>query len=118
MVAKTRYKEPSKNTGFHLIKIGLTQEKEPLYQKIDARVKAMMEAGLVEEVEKLYPYQASNALQTIGYRELFNYLNKQHSLREAAAQIKHNTKQYAKKQMTWFKKIRRSFGLHPMILSK
>ncbi|MDD9140031.1 MAG: tRNA (adenosine(37)-N6)-dimethylallyltransferase MiaA [Candidatus Cardinium sp.] len=97
-------KEPLQDKGIHLIKIGLTQEKEPLYQKMDARVEAMMEGGLVEEVEKLYPYQASNALQTIGYRELFNYLNKQHSLIEAVAQIKHNTKQYAKKQMTWFKK--------------
>ncbi|MCT4697194.1 MAG: tRNA (adenosine(37)-N6)-dimethylallyltransferase MiaA [Candidatus Cardinium sp.] len=89
---------------FNKITIGLTQDKPLLHKRISLRVDAMMEQGLLQEVEKLYPYKTTNALQTLGYKELFNYMEDQCSLTEAIHHIKTNTKQYAKKQMTWFKK--------------
>ena len=64
----------------------------------------MIEAGLVEEVKSLLPYKNLNALQTVGYAEIFDYLDGQVSLNDAIEQIKKNTRQYAKRQMTWFKK--------------
>jgi tRNA dimethylallyltransferase len=67
-------------------------------------VEGMMEAGLLAEVESLVPYQHLNALQTVGYKELFDYLNGQCTLADAVADIKTNTRQYAKRQLTWFRK--------------
>ncbi|MBX9890270.1 MAG: tRNA (adenosine(37)-N6)-dimethylallyltransferase MiaA [Amoebophilaceae bacterium] len=95
---------PQQERPFKMIKIGLTQEKNLLHQRIDSRVDAMMKQGLLQEVEKLYPYKEINALQTIGYKELFNYMDQVYTLPEAIQHIKINTKRYAKKQMTWFKK--------------
>ncbi|HLP35128.1 MAG TPA: tRNA (adenosine(37)-N6)-dimethylallyltransferase MiaA [Amoebophilaceae bacterium] len=89
---------------FNVIKIGLMLPKEVLHQRIDLRVEEMMEQGLLQEAEKAYPYRACNALQTVGYRELFHFMDGQCSLAAAVAQIKANTKKYAKRQMTWFKK--------------
>lgn len=90
--------------NFNIITIGLAQAKTLLHERINLRVDAMMEQGLLQEVEKLYPYKTTNALQTLGYKELFDFIDGTCSLTEAINRIKANTKKYAKKQMTWFKK--------------
>lgn len=89
---------------FQVIKIGLELPKEQLHHNINFRVDMMMAHGQLEEVQGLLPYQHLNALQTVGYRELFAYYNQQLSLPEAIEAIKRNTRQYAKRQMTWFRK--------------
>lgn len=89
---------------FHCIKIGLELPKQLLHQQINQRVEEMMQQGLPEEVKKLYAFRSLNALQTVGYSELFNYLEGKISLAEAASLIKQNTRRYAKRQITWFKK--------------
>lgn len=95
---------PKQGRPFTTIKIGLMQEKTLLDQRIAWRVDHMMAQGLLQEVETLYPYRDYNALQTLGYRELLHYLDGKYTLQEAINWIKINTKQYAKRQMTWFKK--------------
>ena len=89
---------------FNIIKIGIELPREQLVANINQRVDEMMLEGLLEEVKGLLPYQNLNALQTVGYKELFAYLNNQCFLDEAINRIKINTRQYAKRQMTWFKK--------------
>jgi tRNA dimethylallyltransferase len=89
---------------FRVIKIGLELSKEELHERIHQRVDQMIANGLVEEVKTLIPYRAHNALQTVGYKEIFDHLDGKSSLDEAIAHIKTNTRQYAKRQMTWFKK--------------
>ena len=89
---------------FNVIKIGLELPREVLYQQINQRVDEMIEEGLTEEVKGLLPYQHLNALQTVGYKEMFDYLNNYVSLQKAIGNIKQNTRHYAKRQMTWFKK--------------
>lgn len=96
--------QKKKKRDFNIIKIGLQLPKEQLHGHINRRVDAMMEAGLVEEVKQLLPYQKLNALQTVGYREIVAHLEGAISLQEAAEMIKLNTRQYAKRQMTWFRK--------------
>ena len=93
-----------KKRDFKIIKIGLELPKEQLRQNINSRVDKMMQEGLLDEVRSLLPYQKLNALQTVGYKELFDHLNGKISLEEAVEKIKTNTRQYAKRQMTWFKK--------------
>src|SRR6185295_5174206 len=78
--------------------------KEELHERIHARVDSMMKQGLLYEVKGLLPYQHLKALQTVGYREIFDHLNELSSLDAAIEFIKRNTRQYAKRQMTWFKK--------------
>ncbi|MFI5188253.1 MAG: tRNA (adenosine(37)-N6)-dimethylallyltransferase MiaA [Chitinophagales bacterium] len=96
---------------FNIVKIGLELPKEELHGNINARVDKMIEAGLVEEVKSLVLYKNLNALQTVGYSEIFDYLDEKYlptgrqvSLAQAIELIKKNTRQYAKRQMTWFKK--------------
>jgi len=89
---------------FEVIKIGLELPKEELYERINSRVDRMMEAGLLEEVRSLLSFRSLNALNTMGYNELFKHIDGQISLAEAIEQIKVNTRHYAKRQMTWFKK--------------
>ena len=89
---------------FKIIKIGLQLPKEQLHENINSRVDKMMQQGLLDEVRSLLPYQKLNALQTVGYKELFDHLNGKTSLEEAVEKIKINTRQYAKRQLTWFKK--------------
>ena len=92
---------------FNIIKIGLTIERVQLYEKINARVDDMMQQGLLEEVKQLastIKQQKLNALKTVGYQELFDYLNGMHDLPRAIDLIKQNTRNFAKRQMTWFKK--------------
>ncbi len=96
--------EQKKERSFNIKKIGLHLPKEELHNNINNRVDAMIENGLVDEVEKLMPYKNLNALQTVGYKELFEYFEKKISLQEAIELIKRNTRHYAKRQMTWFKK--------------
>lgn len=92
------------NRDFNIIKIGLELPKEELNRNINARVDRMMEAGLLKEIESFLPNKNLNALQTVGYAELFYYLDGKLSLTDAIELIKQNTRQYAKRQMTWFKK--------------
>jgi len=89
---------------FNIVKIGLELPKEELNRNINARVDKMLEAGLVDEVKRLLPYKHLNALQTVGYAEIFDYLDGKTALEEAIELIRKNTRQYAKRQMTWFKK--------------
>lgn len=89
---------------FKVIKIGLELEREELYRRIDERMDAMIEAGLFEEAEKLYPYREHNALQTVGYREIFDFMEGKYDREEAIRLLKRNSRRYAKRQLTWFKK--------------
>ena len=93
-----------KQRPFTVCKIALDLPREDLYQRINHRVNGMMEQGLLEEVRSLLPYQQLNALQTVGYKELFDHLAGRISLEEAIDAIKQNTRHYAKRQLTWFRK--------------
>lgn len=90
--------------SFKLLKIGLQKSREQLYQSINQRVDDMVQQGLVDEVKSLVPYKDANALQTVGYTEFFSFLDGAYSLEEAIALIKKNTRRYAKRQLTWFRK--------------
>jgi tRNA dimethylallyltransferase len=96
--------QPKKPRDFNIIKIGLEIPKDELHTRINRRVDMMMKEGLLEEVKRLEKYKALNALQTVGYRELFGHLIGDLKLEDAVEVIKINTRQYAKRQMTWFKK--------------
>lgn len=89
---------------FKVIKIGLELEREELYKRIDERMDAMIEAGLFEEAEKLYPYREHNALQTVGYQEIFDFMEGKYDRNEAIRLLKRNSRRYAKRQLTWFKR--------------
>jgi tRNA dimethylallyltransferase len=89
---------------FRIIKLGLGLPKPDLHARINARVDQMMEQGLLNEVKQLIPFKHLNALHTVGYTELFEYLDGKISLQQAVEQIKSNTRHYAKRQMTWFRK--------------
>ncbi len=89
---------------FRITKIGLELPRELLYDRINKRVDMMMEAGLLDEARAVYPFRNLNALQTVGYKELFDHFDGHCTLPEAVKQIKQNTRHYAKRQMTWFKK--------------
>lgn len=89
---------------FKSIKIGLTAERETIYDRINRRVDTMINAGLIEEAKSLYEYKDLNALQTVGYRELFNHFSGDGDLDFAISEIKKNTRRFAKRQLTWFKK--------------
>jgi len=89
---------------FDIIKVVLSPDKEQLHANINHRVDVMMEMGLLDEVRNLWDYRHLNALQTVGYRELYEYLDGHTDLESAVDQIKRNTRQYAKRQLTWFKR--------------
>jgi tRNA dimethylallyltransferase len=89
---------------FRIIKIALSLPKPQLHENINSRVDKMMETGLIDEVRMLIPYQHINALQTVGYKELFSHYSGEITLTEAVSDIKTNTRKYAKRQLTWFKK--------------
>ncbi len=89
---------------FNIVKLGLELTKEELHCNINFRVDNMMKSGLPEEVKMLVPYRELNALHTVGYAELFDHLDHKISLEEAVEEIKKHTRQYAKRQMTWFRK--------------
>lgn len=89
---------------FNIIKLGLDWPREVLYDRINRRVDLMVADGLVDEVKSLLPYRHLNALNTVGYSEIFDYLDGNTDLPDAIAQIKQNTRRFAKRQMTWFRK--------------
>jgi len=96
--------QPQKDRDFKSIKIGFTAERKKIYERIEQRVELMMEDGLLEEVKKVYPYKSLNALNTVGYKELFAYLDNEISLEFAIQEIKKNTRRFAKRQLTWYRK--------------
>ena len=89
--------------NFEFIKIGLNLPRDILYQRINAHVDSMMDAGLLEEARSLLSMRPLNALNTVGYKELFNYFEGQWTLDFAVSMIKQDTRRYAKRQLTWFK---------------
>lgn len=89
---------------FNIIKIGLERPREELYDRINLRMDDMILDGLFEEAEKLYPYKNLNALQTVGYSEIFGFLDGDYDREEAVRLLKRNSRRYAKRQMTWFKR--------------
>ena len=96
--------QTKKQRPFNIIKVGLELPREKLYDRINKRVDIMMAAGLLAEVTALLPYKESKNLQTVGYAELFEYLDGKCTLQEATDKIKQHSRNYAKRQMTWFKK--------------
>lgn len=93
-----------KNRPFSILKIGLNMEREALYNRINQRVDKMMETGLLDEVKSLKQFRKYNALNTVGYTELFSYLDGEITLTAAVGQIKQNTRRFAKRQLTWFRR--------------
>lgn len=98
------HKKITINHSFHILKIGLNLPKNILYDKINQRVESMIKCGLLEEAQECYPYRHLNALQTIGYIEVFNYFYGKICFEKAIEEIKKNTRRYAKRQFTWYKK--------------
>ena len=96
--------QQKKERPFRIIKIGLNRDREELYNRINQRVDQMMEDGLLDEVKGLVDKRHTNALNTVGYKELFDYLDGRWPLDEAVERIKGNTRRYARKQLTWFKR--------------
>ena len=105
--------ERKKERPFRIVKIGLNRPREELYARINQRVDQMMQDGLLEEAKRLYPMRQMNALNTVGYKELFDYLDGRWSLEEAVERIKGNTRRYARKQLTWYKKDESIRWFHP-----
>ncbi len=115
-----------KQRPFKIIKIGLTRsviakvkrgqpihDHSPLYDRINARVLEMMEQGLLEEAKAMYPYRTNNALNTVGYKELFRHFDGEIPLEEAIRQIQSNSREYARKQLTWYKRDPDITWFHP-----
>lgn len=98
------YQKKKEPRPFKIIRIGLTMEREKLYSRINQRVNNMVQKGLIEEVKSLQEFKHLNTLQTVGYTEIFKYLDGEVSLDEAIEQLKQNTRRYAKRQLTWFRK--------------
>jgi tRNA dimethylallyltransferase len=94
----------AKPRPFSIVKIGITFDREILYQRINSRVDAMMADGLLREAQRVYPHRHLNSLNTVGYKELFAFFDGKCSLEEAVEKIKRNTRVYARKQMTWLKR--------------
>ena len=97
-------KGTNKKRNFKIIKIGLHTDRKILYNRINSRVELMINNGLLKEVESLIPYKNKNSLKTVGYKELFQYFEGTYTLTEAVEKIKQNTRRFAKRQITWFKK--------------
>jgi tRNA dimethylallyltransferase len=93
-----------KQRPFNIVKIGLNSDRDKLYERINLRVDQMVEDGLIEEVESLKTYRHLNPLNTVGYSEIFNYLDGKSTREDAIEKIKQNTRRFAKRQITWFKK--------------
>ncbi len=97
-------KKTIKERPFRIIKIGINQDRKVLYERINQRVLKMIDAGLLEEAMTVYPYRKLNSLNTVGYKELFSYLDGECTLVEAIDLIQRNTRKYARKQLTWFRR--------------
>ena len=105
--------QSKKERPFRIAKIGLNRDRNELYNRINARVDAMMEQGLLHEAESLYNQRQLNALNTVGYKEMFDYMDSRWSLDEAVERMKGNTRRYARKQLTWFKRDEEVRWFHP-----
>ena len=108
MLSATKKERP-----FNIIKIGLNTDRAVLYERINMRVDQMIENGLIEEVKSLAPFRAYNALNTVGYSEVFDYLDGNLSIEEAISSIKQNTRRFAKRQLTWFRRDEEINWLEP-----
>ena len=102
-----------KERPFKIIKVGLTRDREELCDRINRRVDQMMVDGLLEEARKVYPFRHLNSLNTVGYKELFNYFDGEWPLDLAVEKIRRNSRVYARKQMTWFKRDEEIKWFHP-----
>jgi len=98
---------------FNIISLGLNTNREDLYNRINHRVDLMIEQGLLNEVKELYPYRDKTPLLSVGYTEIFDHLENKSSLEEAIEKIKQNTRRYAKRQLTWFKKDENTAWFEP-----
>ena len=103
----------TKERPFRIINIGLTRDREELYDRINRRVDEMMEEGLLEEAKSVYEYKHLNSLNTVGYKEIFQYLDGEWTLDYAIEKIKQNSRIYSRKQMTWFKRDEDITWFHP-----
>ena len=106
-------KREKKERPFRIAKIGLNRDREELYNRINQRVDQMMTDGLLDEAQRLYPMRHMNALNTVGYKEMFAYIDGTWTLEEAVERIKGNTRRYARKQLTWYKKDEQIRWFHP-----
>ncbi|MEL7001872.1 MAG: tRNA (adenosine(37)-N6)-dimethylallyltransferase MiaA [Bacteroidota bacterium] len=106
-------KKASVKRPFNVIKIGLDRPREQLYARINLRMDQMLDEGLVEEVKSLYDYKDHNALQTVGYKEVFDYLDGFYDHDEMVRLLKRNSRRYAKRQMTWFRRDQDIIWFHP-----
>lgn len=102
-----------KERPFKIIKIGVTRERVELYDRIDKRVDEMMAAGLHNEAQRMYPHRGLNALNTVGYKELFDYFDGKCTIDEAVFRIKYDTHKYCRKQLTWFKRDKETQWFSP-----
>jgi len=105
--------QQKKERPFRIVKIGLTREREELYDRINRRVDLMIEDGLVEEARRVYPHRTLNSLNTVGYKEMFKYLDGEWTLPFAIEKIKQNSRIYSRKQMTWFRRDEEICWFHP-----
>lgn len=106
-------KQQPKEREFKIIKIGLNTEREIVYERINQRVDLMLEAGLLEEVKSLIPFKKLNALNTVGYKEFFSYFDNEITFEEATELLKKNTRNFAKRQLTWFRKDKSTVWFEP-----
>jgi len=106
-------KKTVKERPFRIIKVGINQDRKVLYDRINERVLRMMDAGLLEEAKSVYPYRNLNSLNTVGYKELFLHLDGDITLAEAVDLIQRNTRKYARKQLTWFRRDRQIEWFEP-----
>lgn len=102
-----------KDRGFRIVRIGLDRDREELYDRIDRRVDSMLEEGLEEEARRLWPLRHLNALNTVGYKELFDYFEGKTDYTEAVRLIKRNSRRYARKQLSWFRRDDDIHWFHP-----
>ena len=100
----TFYKKEKINRNFKIIKIGISTERETLYNRINQRVDQMIKSGLIDEAKELFQFQKFNALNTVGYKELFNFFDNKLDKEATIEEIKKNTRRLSKRQMTWFKR--------------
>ena len=106
-------KQEKKQRPFQIVKIGLHRDREELYHRINQRVDQMMAEGLLDEVKSLSDKRCNNSLNTVGYKEMFTYLDGTWTLDEAVERMKSNTRRYARKQLTWFKRDELMQWFHP-----
>jgi tRNA dimethylallyltransferase len=106
-------KNEHKKRPFNIIKIGLNRDREELYKRINQRVLSMIDQGLLEEAKKVYPLKGINALNTVGYKELFEHFDGKCTLEEAIFRIQCDTRKYCRKQLTWFRRDKQIRWFHP-----